>query len=97
MMADLLPKILEFTQRLHDSVGNFVDAGIALLQGLISGVVASIPDLLANIPLIIINIAGLINDNVPKLIKGGITMIISLAKGLWDNRHEILNNLGNIL
>lgn len=97
MMADLLPKILEFTQRLHDSVGNFVDAGIELLQGLISGIVASIPDLLANIPLIIINIAGLINDNVPKLIKGGITMIISLAKGLWDNRHEILNNLGNIL
>lgn len=97
MMADLLPKILEFTQRLHDSVGNFVDAGIELLQGLISGIVASIPDLLANIPLIIINIAGLINDNVPKLIKGGITMIVSLAKGLWDNRHEILKNLGNIL
>lgn len=97
MMADLLPKILEFTQRLHDSVGNFIDAGIELLQGLIDGIVASIPDLLANIPLIIINIAGLINDNVPKLIKGGITMIISLAKGLWDNRHEIINNLGNIL
>lgn len=97
MMADLLPKILEFTQRLHDSAGNFVDAGIELLQGLISGIVASIPELLANIPLIIINIAGLINDNVPKLIKGGITMIVSLAKGLWDNRHEIIKNLGNIL
>ncbi|MBE6016726.1 MAG: hypothetical protein E7233_03815 [Lachnospiraceae bacterium] len=97
MMADLLPRILEFTQRLKESVGDFIDAGITLLGGVINGIIASIPDLLANIPLIITNIADLVNENIPKLIKAGLTMIVNLAKGLWDNRHEIMNNLGNIL
>ena len=78
-------------------MGSFIDTGIELLQGLISGMIASIPDLLANIPKIITNIAGLVNDNIPKLIKAGITMIINMAKGLWDNRQEIIKNLGNIL
>ena len=97
IMADLLPKILQFTQRLKESVGDFIDAGITLLGGIIDGIIASIPDLLANIPLIITNIADLVNENIPKLIKAGLTMIFNLAKGLWDNRHEIMNNLGNIL
>lgn len=97
MLADLLPRILEFTQRLKESVGDFIDAGITLLGGVIDGIIASIPDLLANIPLIITNIADLVNENIPKLIKAGLTMIVNLAKGLWDNRHEIMNNLGNIL
>ena len=96
-LHEFLPKVLAFTSDLRSQVGSFIDTGIELLQGLISGMVASIPDLLANIPKIIINIAGLVNDNVPKLIKAGITMIISMAKGLWDNRHEIIKNLGSIL
>lgn len=96
-LHEFLPKILEFTSNLREQVGSFIDTGIELLQGLISGMIASIPDLLANIPKIITNIAGLVNDNIPKLIKAGITMIINMAKGLWDNRQEIIKNLGNIL
>lgn len=96
-LHEFLPKVLAFTSDLRSQVGSFIDTGIKLLQGLISGMVASIPDLLANIPQIIINIAGLVNDNAPKLVKAGLTMIFSMAKGLWDNRHEIINNLGNIL
>ena len=96
-LHEFLPKVLEFTSNLREQVGSFIDTGIELLQGLISGMIASIPDLLANIPKIITNIAGLVNDNIPKLIKAGITMIINMAKGLWDNRQEIIKNLGNIL
>ena len=96
-LQEFLPKVLAFTSDLRSQVGSFIDTGIELLQGLISGMVASIPSLLANIPQIIINIAGLVNDNIPKLIGAGITMIINMAKGLWDNRHEIIKNLGNIL
>lgn len=96
-LHEFLPKVLEFTENLKGQVGSFIDTGIELLMGLVDGMVQSIPDLLANIPRIITNIADLVNENIPKLIKAGLTMIVNLAKGLWDNRHEIMNNLGNIL
>ena len=97
LLHEFLPRVLEFTTNLRSQVGSFIDTGIELLMGLVDGMIQSIPDLLANIPLIITNIADLVNENVPKLIKAGLTMIVNLAKGLWDNRHEIMNNLGNIL
>lgn len=92
-----LPLLLGFTEGLRANFGTLVDSGIELLMNLGNGLIQAIPTLITYVPQIVSNIAGLINDNAPKLLMAGLTLIVNLVKGLWDNRQVILDNMGNIL
>ena len=61
-----LPQLLAFTDQLRDNAASFVDAGLNLITQLINGLIAGLPDLIAYVPDIIINICGIINDNMPR-------------------------------
>lgn len=97
MIENALPVLLGFTEGLRANFGTLVDSGIELLMNLGNGLIQAIPTLITYVPQIVSNIAGLINDNAPKLLEAGLTLIVNLVKGLWDNRQVILDNMGNIL
>lgn len=97
MIENALPVLLGFTEGLRANFGTLVDSGIELLMNLGNGLIQALPALITYVPQIVSNIAGLINDNAPKLLMAGLTLIVNLVKGLWDNRQVILDNMGNIL
>ena len=64
-----------FTEELRANFGDFVSAGIDLILSLANGLVEGLPQLFAYIPDIVINIAGLINDNAPKILAGAVGLM----------------------
>ena len=71
-----------YKRQIRESAGQLVDAGINLIMNLADGLIAAIPDLLANGPQIIIDLCGVINDNAPKLLMAGVQLIGKLVMGL---------------
>ena len=59
--------------------------------------VEGLPELFAYIPDIVINIAGLINDNAPKILAGAVGLMVQLGKGLIDSIPLIIQNMGKIV
>ena len=96
-MSQALPAVLSFTEELRANFGDFVSAGIDLILSLANGLVEGLPQLFAYIPDIVINIAGLINDNAPKILAGAVGLMVQLGKGLIDSIPLIIQNLGKIV
>lgn len=82
---------------IRESAGQLVDAGINLIMNLADGLIAAIPDLLANIPQIIIDLCGVINDNAPKLLMAGVQLIGKLVMGLLQAIPQILAAMPKIV
>ena len=55
------------------------------------------PTIIEKAPLIISNIAGVINDNAPKLLATGLNIIITLAKGIIQAIPTLIQNLPQVL
>ena len=66
-------------------------------MNLADGLIAAIPDLLANIPQIIIDLCGVINDNAPKLLMAGVQLIGKLVMGLIRAIPQILAAMPKIV
>lgn len=92
-----LPMILSFTEGLRENFGTLVDSGIDVLMNIVQGIVQALPNLIQYVPLIIQNIAGLINDNAPKLLAAGFNILVTLGKGIIDNIPVIIANAGEII
>ena len=97
MLADFLPRLLEFTTGLRETASNLVDVGIEFILNMVQGLANGLPQLIAYVPQIISNIAGLINDNMPKLLSAGVQIIITLVEGLIAALPDLLANMGNIV
>ena len=97
MLAEILPRILEFVTNLRESAGNLVDIGIEFLQNLVQGIANALPTLIAYIPQIVTNIAGIINDNAPKLLQAGWNMLVTLAKGIINAVPALIDNFPAII
>lgn len=65
-----LPFLLQFSETLRSGAGQLVDAGINFVLNIAQGIFDSLPTLIEQVPQIVINIAGVINDNAPKLLSG---------------------------
>lgn len=68
-----------------DSIGSLVDAAIAITLALANGLVAAIPQLLEQAPVIISNLVTALVENAPKLIVAGYEVIVTLVSGLIEN------------
>lgn len=73
--ADLSGKILEFSN-------TFVSSGIELLVKLAEGIAQGLPTFIQKAPIIVGNLADIINQNAPRLLLAGIKIAITLAKGI---------------
>lgn len=56
-----------------------------------------LPAMLQHVPQIIINLAGVINDNAPKLLKAGVKLIGILGKGLIQAIPDIVAAMPQII
>ena len=89
--------LLDFTARLRENAGQFIDAGLHLILKLGEGIANALPDLIAKVPTIVSNIAGIINDNAPKLITTAVKLIATLAKGLIQAIPDLVANIPKII
>lgn len=96
-LQTMLPQLLSFTGSLREKVGELVDIGLQLIQNLWSGIVQSLPVLIRNVPQIITNIANIINDNFPKILATGLSMMWELLKGLIAAIPDIIAALPQII
>lgn len=92
----VLPFALQASEYLREQAGNFVDVGIEFILNIAQGLMDSLPTLLEQLPQIVINVAGVINDNAPKLIAGGIKLIEMLITGIINAVPTLIANFPQI-
>ena len=105
-IADALPALIPaayeavmgFMMALTDptNLGSLVDGAIALIMGLADGLIAAIPILAENAPVIIENLATALIENTPKLWDASLEITLALAEGLITNLPTILAAQGEI-
>lgn len=95
-LSTALPQLLSFTEELRANAGQFVDAGLNCITQLLNGLIAGLPQLIAYVP-DIINIAGIINDNMPKILAQGVSIIVQLIAGIIQAVPALLANWKKIL
>lgn len=67
------------------------------MLNLAKGIANAMPDIIKNVPQIVINIAGVINDNAPKILVAGVQLIAILLKGLIQSIPTLIANVPKIV
>lgn len=80
-----------------DLLGKLVDAGIQFILNLATGLMNGLPTMIAYLPGIVSDIAGIINDNAPKLLVAGMQLIVTLGQGLIQAIPALVENIPQIL
>ena len=102
-LPELIPAaveaILTIVNTLTDpaNIGNLVDAAIAIILGLANGLIAALPQLIAQAPVIIKNLVTALVQNVPKLIEAAFEIVGTLIKGIIDYLPELGKAAGEIV
>lgn len=97
LLEQALPMILSFSEGLRSGAGELVNAGMNLLLRLAEGIANSLPTLISYIPQIVTNIAGIINDNAPKLLITAGAMILTLGRGIIQAIPTLIQNIPQII
>ena len=92
-----LETVRKFSETIREKAGELVDKGIELALNLARGIADAMPAIIENVPVIISNIAGVINDNLPKILEAGIKIILTLIKGLLDAIPTLVKNIPTII
>ena len=79
--------ILQFVQGIlsPQNISALIDAALALLTGLVEGLIAAVPVIIEAAPVIIENLVTAILDNLPKIIDCAIALLDALVQGLIEN------------
>ena len=77
--------------------GQLVDTGIQFILNMAQGLINGLPTMITYIPGIISDIAGIVNDNAPKLLEAGVQLIIMLGQGLIQAVPTLVANIPQIL
>lgn len=91
--------ILEIVDILTDpkNLGSLIDAAIAIMLALTSGIIDALPRLAERVPEIIEHIVETLIENLPKLLKASVRIIGQLAQGLIENLPLLFNAAGKIV
>ena len=96
-LPTLIPTIVDVVLQIVDTLtdpetlGNLVDASIAIIIALAEGLINALPKLLEKAPQIIANLVTAIVQNVPKLLEASLKMIVELGRGIVQNLPQILS------
>lgn len=93
----LMPALTDLSSKLLSGASSFVDLGLALLQNLAQGIADGLPALIKNIPLIVSNIADIINVNAPKIMAVGLNIVGTLAIGIIRAIPTLIANIPAIV
>lgn len=102
-LPDLIPTVVDCiltivdTLTKPDMIGLVIDAAIAVMEGLITGIVSAIPSLIERVPEIIIQFVGAILENLPKLLESGVKMIGEIVAGIVKAVPQIVKAVGNLV
>lgn len=79
--------VLQFVEGLlsTENISALIGAALALLAGLVEGLIAAVPVIIEAAPVIIENLVTAILDNLPQIIECAITLLNALTQGLLDN------------
>ena len=99
LIPTVVDVVLEIVDTLTDpqTLGNLVDAAIAIMIALANGLINSLPKLAEKAPEIIQNLVDALVQNLPKLLTASVQIMVELAKGLIDNLPEIFKAAGKIV
>lgn len=71
--------------------------GIQFILNLATGLMNGLPTMITYLPGIVSDIAGIINDNAPKLLAAGVQLIVTLGQGLIQAIPTLVANLPQII
>ena len=80
-----------------DNIGMVVNAAIAIMEGLIRGILSAIPTLIERVPDIIVQFVGAILSNLPKLLESGIRMLGEVAAGIVKAIPKVAQSIGSVV
>lgn len=90
MIASGMENISSFLTELTGRAGEFLQTGITFIGHIGQGLINALPGFLENAPRMISEFVGNVASRANELINSGWDVIKNVAKGLWDNRREIL-------
>lgn len=102
-LDELIPTVVDVVLQIVDTLtdpqtlGNLIDAAIAIIVALAEGLINSLPKLAEKAPEIIQNLVDALVQNLPKLLTASVQIMVKLAKGLIDNLPEIFKAAGKIV
>lgn len=94
-LPELVPTIVDVVLEIVDvltapeNLGNLLDAAIAIILALASGLIDALPRLLEKVPEIIGNLVKALIDTAPKLLEAALQIILKLAEGLGSFFYKI--------
>lgn len=99
-LPSLIPAALNmvstFWENVRGAAGQLVDAGIDMIKNIATGLITGIPAFIETVPVVMENMAGIINDNAPKLFQAGIELLGQLANGIINAIPTLVSNLPRI-
>lgn len=102
-LDELIPTIVSVVLQIVDTLtdpetlGNLVDAAIAIMIALTNGIIDALPRLIERAPEIVENLVTALVENAPKLLKASLEIIVSLVQGLFDNLPQVFEAGGKIV
>ena len=102
-LPELIPvaidAILQLVETLTDpaNLNNLVTSAISIIMALVNGLIAALPQLLAQAPVIISNLVQAIITAAPQLLTAALELIVTIGRGISDNLGQILSAAGEIV
>lgn len=95
----LIPAIVDVVMQIYTTVtdpatlSSLVDAAIAILFALVDGIIAAMPILLEQAPVIVVNLVSAIIENAPKLVKAAFSLVSHFITSLTGFIGESVGNV----
>lgn len=75
-----------------DNLSLLIDAAIALILALASGLISAVPRLIAKAPEIVQNLVNAVVENAPKLLDAAVELIVMLGQGIIDMFPDLIES-----
>lgn len=82
---------LAFAKVISDNMPVIIELIVSLAKGVITGLIALIPMVVAGIYTLLTTLITTINDHAPEFVQAGCDLLISLLNGIADNIEEIVD------